>query len=417
MFPHEYQIRRKIVLHVTDCDIHTARSNEEGTEVLVIQPNKYMKSTLSRHDDPIQNSNIGLENSDQYVTSVDLSHMRSNVTNVSEEQLVTPSGTHDPVLPCANSPSESVPEVAAEKDISAAEKLDEDVGDCTLLPDVQISQASSLVSGSMTEQDSVSTDDQDVGQGHVSNVSDSMMVDTQPSSHGPASPVSSRGDGDAFDRPSSHGPASPVSSQGNGDAFGRLSSHGQASPVSSDRNRDAFDGLVDEVLNAVQPSTLWAGQQNSGMSPVESVESPDLEQFGSPPLLQPVTPPPTHVRSPMHLHNPLTTSTDYIHNLTSQCVSKVLDDKRQAYWQMPMNHWATEAGEAATASPNLKSIKDSDPDYEPEPEPESDSEEEVIYKKESFTMISVLMEKLKINGSNTGTTKNLTRTMTTLTNF
>ena len=238
MFPHEYQIRRKIVLHLTDCDIHTARTNEEGTEVLVIQPSEYMKSTLSRDAVPMQNSNIGLEKSDQYVTSVDLSHMRSNVTHVSEEQLVTPSTSkHDPVLPHANSSSDSVPEVAAEKDISADENPDEDVADCTLFSDVQISQALPLASDSMTEQDNVSTDDQDDGQGHVSDVPDST-------------------------RPSSCGLASPVSS-----------------PVSSHRDKDAFDGLVDEVLQAVQPSMLWAGQQNSAVSLVWSpVESPDLEQ-------------------------------------------------------------------------------------------------------------------------------------------
>ena len=202
----------------------------------------------------------------------------------------------------------------------------------------------------MTEEHNVSTDDQDDGQGHVSDAHS-----TQPSSCGQASPVSS--------------------------------------PVASHGDKDAFAGLVDEVLQAVQPSTSWAGQQNSAVSLVWSlVESPDLEQFGSPPLLQPVSPPPTHVHSPpllqrvsplpthvhspMHLHNPLTTSTDYIHNLTSQCVSKVLEDKRQAYWQMLLNLWSTEAGEAATASPTLRTIKDDDPDYVPEPESDSDEEEE-----------------------------------------
>ena len=135
MFPREYQLRRKIVLHLTDCDLHTARTNEEGTEVLVVQPSPYMKSTLSTDAVPMQNSNIGLENSDQYVT--DLTHMRSNVTHVSEEQLVTPSTSkHDPVLPHANSPSESVPEAAAEKDSSADEKSDQDVEDYTLFPEV-----------------------------------------------------------------------------------------------------------------------------------------------------------------------------------------------------------------------------------------------------------------------------------------
>ena len=300
MFPRKYQLKRKIVLHVTDCDIHSIPNQEEGTEVLVVQPSSYMKSILSTDAVPMQNSNIGLENSDQYVT--DLTHMRSNVTHVSEEQLVTPSTSkHDPVLPHTNSPSDSVAEVAAEKDSSTDENPDEDVGDCTLFPEMGISQASSVVSDLMTEEHTTSTDDQDDGQGHVSDAHS-----TQPSSCGQASPV--------------------------------------LSPVASHGDKDGFAGLVDEILQAVQPSTSWAGQQNdSAVSPVESIELPDLELFGSPPLLQHVSPPPTHshsppvlqpvsplpthVCSPMHLHNPLTTSTDYIHNLTSQCVSKVIDEK------------------------------------------------------------------------------------------
>ena len=74
-------------------------------------------------------------------------------------------------------------------------------------------------------------------------------------------------------------------------------------------------------------------------------------------------------------------STEDIHNLTSQCVSKVFDEKQQEYWQRLMKLGATEAGKAVTASP--KTIKDPDPDYKPEPEHESDSDEDekVKYKK------------------------------------
>ena len=103
MFPHDYQIRNRFAIYVTDCDIHTTM-HIDGEEVLTIQPAHYMISTLNTDAAPLQNRTIPLDTSEQYVTSVpqEFRHMRSNILRASTENLVMPSHTQQDHLIAAH---------------------------------------------------------------------------------------------------------------------------------------------------------------------------------------------------------------------------------------------------------------------------------------------------------------------------
>ena len=106
MFPHDYQIRNRFAIYVTDCDIHTTRCID-GQEVLTIQPAHYMISTLNTDAAPLQNRTIPLDTSEQYVTSIpqEFRHMRSNILRTSTENLVMPPHTlQDHLIPAHQSP-------------------------------------------------------------------------------------------------------------------------------------------------------------------------------------------------------------------------------------------------------------------------------------------------------------------------
>ena len=109
MFLHDYQIRNRFAIYVTDCDIHTSM-RIDGQEVLTIQPAHCMISTLNTDAAPLQNRIIPLDTSEQYVTSVpqEFRHMRSNILRTSTESLVMPSHTQQDHLIVAHQSQRSL---------------------------------------------------------------------------------------------------------------------------------------------------------------------------------------------------------------------------------------------------------------------------------------------------------------------
>ena len=89
MFPRDYQIRTRVTIHITDCDVHTSR-HSDGTETMTIQPAHYMVSTLDTNTVPLKDKNISLDNSEEHITSIpeDFMNARSHILRASNEHLV-----------------------------------------------------------------------------------------------------------------------------------------------------------------------------------------------------------------------------------------------------------------------------------------------------------------------------------------